>query len=101
MGGNILSKNDVPIRLSSERWSHIEYEHDELIGLQNEVLRTVANPDRILAGSESELLAVREMEPGKWLVAVYKEISASDGFVITAYLTRRGRQLDRRTVLWP
>ena len=95
------SKNGVSIRLPDERWAHIEYEHDDLAGLKNEVLRTVAEPDRILAGGEGELLAVRQLEQGKWLVVAYKELSTSDGFVITAYLTRRMRQLERRTVLWP
>ena len=101
MNSNVLSKNAVPIRLPDERWSHIEYEHDDLVGLRDEVLRTVAEPYRILAGGEGELLAVRQVEQGKWLVVAYKEVSISDGFVITAFLTRRTRQLERRTVLWP
>jgi hypothetical protein len=96
-----ISKNGIPIRLPDERWAHIEYEHDDLSGLRDQVLRTVAEPDRILAGGEGECLAVRQAEHGKWLVVAYKEISISDGFVITAYLTRRIRQLERRTVLWP
>jgi hypothetical protein len=101
MSTSTISKNSVPIRLPDERWSHIEYEHDDLAGLKNEVLRTVSDPDRILAGGEGELLAVRQIGQGKLLVVVYKELSASDGFVITAYLTRRTRQLERRMVLWP
>ena len=96
-----LSKNGIPIRLPDERWKHIEYEHDDLSGLKDDVLHTVADPDRILAGGEGELLAVRQAEQGKWLVVGYKEVFASDGFVITAYLTRRTRQLERRRVLWP
>ena len=97
----VSSRNGVPIRLPDERWAHIIFEHDDLFGLRDEVLRTVAEPDRILAGGEGELLAVRQVEQGKWLVVAYKEVSISDGFVITAFLTRRTRQLERRTVLWP
>jgi len=96
-----LSKNGVPIRLPDGRWAHIEHEHDDLSGLKDEVLRTVTEPDRILAGGEGELLAVREVKSGKWLVVVYRELSASDRFVITAHLTRRIRQLERRKVIWP
>jgi hypothetical protein len=96
-----ISKHGVSIRLPDERWAHIEYEHDDLAGLRNDVLRTVAEPDRILMGGEGELLAVREIEQGKWLVVVYKELSALDGFVITAFLTRRAGQLERRTAIWP
>jgi hypothetical protein len=34
-------------------------------------------------------------------VVVYKEIGVDDGFVITAFLTRRVRQLERRRRVWP
>jgi hypothetical protein len=101
MNNHVVSKYGIPVRLPDERWLHIEHEHDDLLGLKDEVLRTVAEPDRILAGGEDEMLAIREIEQGKWLVVVYKEVSASDGFVITAFLTRRAKQLERRTVLWP
>jgi hypothetical protein len=97
----VLSRNGALIRLPEERWAHIEYEHDDLVGLREDVLHTIGEPHRILAGSECELLAVREIEQGKWIVVVYKELSASDGFVITAYMTRRAKQLERRTVIWP
>jgi hypothetical protein len=35
------------------------------------------------------------------MVVVYKEIRQEDGFVITAFLTRRAKQIERRTKLWP
>jgi hypothetical protein len=98
----IISKNHVPIRLTEERWAHIKEEHGELSGLQDDILQAVANPARILAGSSGELFATREVEPGKWLVVVYREnLSDKDGFIITAFLTRRIRSLDRRKQLWP
>jgi len=37
----------------------------------------------------------------KFLVAVYKEINPYDGFVITAFLTRRIKQLEKKVVVWP
>ena len=96
----ITSKAGVPIRLTDERWAHITEEHCELAGLRLEVLETVANPDRILCGTAEELFAVRKLEAGKFLVVVYRE-TGHDGFVITAFLTRRTRLLERRTQLWP
>jgi len=39
------------------------------------------------------------MEAGKWLVAAYRELG-DDGFVITAFLTRRKAALERRRQLW-
>jgi hypothetical protein len=88
------------IRLTAERWAHIVDTHCELAGLREELLETIARPDRVLAGVEEERLAVREIESGKWLVVVYRE-TVGDGFVITAFLTRRHRSLDKRQQLWP
>jgi hypothetical protein len=56
-----VSKNGVAVRLTHERWTHITEEHCELAGLRIEVLETVTNPLRVLAGKEGELLAVREL----------------------------------------
>ncbi|SMB98433.1 hypothetical protein SAMN00808754_2327 [Thermanaeromonas toyohensis ToBE] len=89
------------IRLPEERWQHIVEEHPELEDLRQEVLLTVERPLKVLAGSRGELLAVREMRPGKFLVVVYKETSSDDGFIITAFLTRRVGQLGKRVVVWP
>jgi hypothetical protein len=79
---------------------HIIEEHSELAGMRLEVLETVAEPGRILQGGEGELLAVRELEVGKFLVVVYRELE-TDGFIITAFVTRRAASLDRRKQLWP
>jgi len=98
--GSAVSKNGLRIRLTDERWSHITEEHCELAGYRLEVLQTVADPERILAGAAEELLALRQVERGKWLVVVYRELG-DDGFVITAFLTRRTRSLERRTQIWP
>lgn len=96
----VISKNGIPIRLTEERWMHISGEHMELAGMQFEVIETVANPVRILAGNAGELLALREIEQGKWLIVVYSEEN-NDGFIITAFLTRRTRSLEKRIQVWP
>ena len=100
MAESVYSKNGVPIRLTDERWAHIIEEHSELTGLQPEIVETVANPTEIFAGNQGELLAVQEVEPGKYLVVVYCE-SQHDGFIITAFLTRKRHTLRRRQQLWP
>ena len=96
----VVSNAGVPIRLTDERWAHISEEHCELAGLRSEVVETVSRPDRILLGGDGEQLAVRLLEPGKHLVVVYRE-QDDDGFIITAFLTRRVRSLDRRRQIWP
>ena len=96
----VESRHGVPIRLTDERWAHISEEHSELAGYRFEVLETVADAERVLAGKGGELLAVRELRPGKSLVVVYREFE-TDGFVITAFMTTRLKSLERRRQLWP
>jgi len=100
--GTVFSKNGVSIRLTDERWLHITEEHSELAGYYFEVLETLQEPEAIYEGKMEELLAVKEIEPEKYMVVVYKEdITHNDGFVITAFLTRRIKQVRRRNKLWP
>lgn len=96
----VTSKNGIAIRLTDERWAHITEEHCELAGLRSEVVATVLQPERILLGGDGELIAVRELEEGKHLVVVYRE-GSNDGFIITAFLTRRVRSLAKRRQVWP
>jgi len=86
--------------LTDERWAHITEEHCELAGSRLEVLETLTRPERVLAGGEGEKLAVREQEPGKFLVVVYRELDY-DGFIITVFFTPRVHSLNRRQQLWP
>ena len=95
-----LSKHGVSIRLTDERWSHITEEHCELAGLRSEVLEAVAQPERILLGGDGEHLAIREIVEGKHLVVIYRE-RIEEGFIITAFVTRRMRSLVKRRQIWP
>ena len=97
----VRSKNGVPIRLTQQRWLHITEEHSEMAGYYFDVLETIQEPEAIYEGKVEELLAVKEIEPGKYLLIVYKEMNKEDGFVITAFLTRRFKQIERRKKLWP
>jgi hypothetical protein len=97
----VPSKSGVPVRLTEERWFHITEEHSEMAGYYFDVLESIEKPEAIYKGRAEELLAVREVETGRYIVVVYKEISKEDGFVITAFLTRKIKQIERRTKLWP
>jgi len=96
----VKSKNNVLIRLSDERWSHITEEHCELVGLLHDVLDTIKNPKKILEGKQNAQLAVGQMSDGKYIVVIYRELNG-DGFVMTAFLTRKMQYLNRRKQLWP
>ena len=96
----VKSVHGVSIRLPDERWAHISVEHAELAGMKFDVLEAVEKPEKVFAGNDGEYLAARSIESGKWVVVVYRE-KRDDGFVITAFLTRRIRSLQKRKQLWP
>ena len=82
--------------MTEERWYHIVENHDELAGLSDEVLLTVEDPDYIVKGWKDELLAVRKFVGDK---VVYKKLE-NDGFIITAFLTKKVNKILRRGVIW-
>jgi len=93
------SVNDIPIRLTRERWFHISENHDDLAGYYDDVLYTIENPDLVTQGYGGALIAVKGMGRGKYLCVVYREfLSKMDGFIISAYFTST---IDRRKALWP
>jgi hypothetical protein len=70
--------------------------------MKQEILDTIENPDLVQAGDYGELLAVRLWPhtplTTKYLVVPYRETTTSDGFILTAYLTRRPSP--RRRTIW-
>lgn len=98
----VLSPNQVPVRLTEERWAHIVSQHPEMLTQRERVIETVGQPDLIQIGDYGELLAVRFYSKTpltrKHLVVAFKETSEDDGFIPTAYFARRPSA--RRSVLW-
>jgi hypothetical protein len=98
----VQSRNGVSVRLTAERWQHIVRRHPEMDGQREWVLETVAGPDMIQQGDFDELLAVRFYPETpltrKFLVVAYRELGPEDGFILTAYLTRRPSA--RRVTIW-
>jgi hypothetical protein len=91
------SVQGVPIRLTSERWFHIVESHDDLAGYYDDVMRTIEDPDLVVTGYRGSLIAVRGYGRDRYLTVVYRELSPSDGFVITAYFTSK---IDRKKAIW-
>jgi hypothetical protein len=97
----VNSKNGVPIRLPEERWIHITEEHSEMAGYYFDVLETIEKPEEIYEGKLGEMLAAKTIEPGKFIIAIYKEISDKDGFIITSFFTKDIDRIRRRKKIWP
>jgi hypothetical protein len=95
----VKSINNVPIRLTDERWLHIIENHDDLAGYYDEVLELIENPDYVIKGYKEALMSLRCREDGKFLGVIYKETDDSDGFFITVYLTSKIK-LEREVIVW-
>jgi len=97
------SVRGVLIRITKERLKHIYEGHPEIKGCERMILETIEEPDLVLKGDFGALLAIKKFKKtpvseNKYLVVVYKELSPDDGFLITAYFTRRYAKW--REVLW-
>ncbi|MBU0569105.1 hypothetical protein KJ693_11440 [bacterium] len=93
------SVNNIPIRLTTERWFHIIENHDDLAGYYEDVLNTIEEPDIIIRGYGGSLIAVKGMGSKHYLGVIYKEYPLKkDGFVLSAYFTGK---IDRRKAIWP
>jgi hypothetical protein len=102
-GQTAVSVSGRSVRLTRERWGHIERRHPEMRGWQERVLEGVRDPKFVAKGRSGELLAVRSTETAGanlFLVVIYRE-SGEDGFIITAFLTSDVKDLGRREKLWP
>ena len=100
----IKSKNNVHIRLTDERWSHITTSHTDMNDNKDLLFKTVEYPDMILKGVSDELRAVRFFQKThlgpKYLMVAYKELSYGEGFIITAYKTTKIDKIVKRGVIW-
>jgi hypothetical protein len=70
-----------------------------MAGHLNDVLFAVSAPDTVLKGGLDEMLAVIYKNDSKLLVVVNKE-TETDGFIITAYFTKKADKLLKRSRLW-
>ena len=93
------SINNIPIRLTKERWIHIIENHDDLAGHYDDVLNTVEEPDLVIQGYGGALIAIKGMGKRNYLGVIYKEfVGRMDGFILSAYFTSK---IDRRKTVWP
>lgn len=97
-----VSKNGVPIRLTSERWQHITIGHPEIADYYYEILEVIENPDTIYGGNNDANIAIKKLQEklDKFVVVVYKEVSAKDGFVITAHFSNKQQEFQKKKILW-
>ena len=92
------SVNGIPIRLTEERWAHIVENKPYMSAYYGQVLATIENPTWVLRGHAGALVAVSPLGRRQFLNVVYREVSRDDGFVITAFISRKANKRGR---IWP
>lgn len=92
------SVNNVPIRLTPERWYHIVENHDDMAGHYDDVLQAIENPDLILRGYGKALIAAKSAGRKGYFCVVYRELNKDDGFVISAFFALK---VNKRHTVWP
>lgn len=92
------SVNEVPIRLTEERWGHIVENKPYMRAYYGKVLAAIEKPTWVLRGYAGAFVAVLSLGRRQFLNVVYREISRHDGFVITAFISRKA---NKGNVIWP
>ena len=92
------SVNGVPIRLTEERWEHIVSNKPYMGSYYESVLDAVERPTWILLGYAGALVAVRTLGRQRYLHVIYRELSREDGFIVTAFISRK---VNRSAIIWP
>lgn len=91
------SVNGVPIRLTDERWEHILFRRPDLASFIETVLDAVVDPEYILRGYKGTLIAIVHLGERSYLNVIYRELSQTDGFIVTARIEQR---LDKSKIIW-
>ena len=86
------------VRLGLNGWRHILAKRPWLHEHRSKIMEAVEEPDLVLEGGFGELLAIKWFEDlldGIYLVVVYRPLNG-EGFIITAYPTKKVERLRRR-----
>lgn len=89
--GIAYSINGVPIRLTEERWEHILDEHAADFNHHDYEMAfdAVEDPEYISLAGRGALFAIVSLGRRRFLHVMYREVTESDGFIITALSIRR------------
>jgi hypothetical protein len=95
-----ISVNNRSVILTEDRWRLLSEAHPEIARMREEIYNAIEDPDTVLAGPRSHLIAVRELEPKRHMVVLYIEKGESEGTIATAYLTKDTEQFDELRTIW-
>ena len=90
----VKSRSGAQIRLTERQWKHIITARPQLEDFQDEILKTIEDPDEVYAPPPrvrpqlhalKKFRLLRNVGLNENLVVVYREISPREGFIITAF----------------
>ena len=71
-------------------------------GHRTSKLETIEKPFCIYEGNMGAYIAVsvKQEETDKFIAVIYKEIELTDGFVITAFLSNKRLEFEKKKIIW-
>ncbi len=76
--------------------------HPEIADYYYEILETIETPEIIYEGNNDAKIAIKKFQEKNpiFVIVVYKETSANDGFVITAYFSNKEQEFKKKKIVW-
>lgn len=67
-----------------------------------EILETIENPSVIYEGNNEAKIAVSKFYEtiNKFVIVIYKETNAEDGFIITAFSSNKTQAFKTKKIIW-
>lgn len=94
----VHSISGVPIRLMEERRDHIISNKPYMERYYEKVLEAIERPTWILRGYAGAKVAVLSISKQNYLHVVYREVNRNDGFILTAFISKK---VNKRMIEWP
>jgi hypothetical protein len=81
---------------------HITIGHPEIADYYYEMLEAIESPEVIYEGINDALIAIKKINESseKFIIVIYKEISQTDGFIITAYISNQEQKFNKKKIIW-
>lgn len=86
------SKDGKLIRLTARQWKHIMKRHPEMARRIHDIEEAIRNPTKIVRFSDETTKFYRFIKQERRYIMAAVKILNGEGFVITAYLTKKIRR---------
>jgi len=86
---SVTAKDGREIRLTHTQWKHIAFRHPEMGSKPHEIKEALRNPTTMRKHSEHITKFYKSLKEEKKYIMVAVKILDHEGFVVTAYLTRK------------